>query len=413
MEIIFERASLYEEVWSKPMTKLAKKYGLSDSGLRLICRVLNIPLPRQGHWAKLAAGHLVPRVALPEIASQTTYVCRRRDFGKTDEFSQDKVWCKEREQFELDPQNRINVVLSPKKWNPDILALREKHLDAEKEYESYKKHASRWKKNPDLAWKDGSYKQKWRWDDYNRRGEILIDSHKAIPVKVTPVTLLRAMAILNAIAIEGEARGFSTTVNVKVGRIQLAGHDATINMRLVERIGFQEQTASETDTASKILNSIPTGKLRLVIEAWRSSPAEFCDTEESKLEDQLNAVFIKIFRAVIREREATRHRNEWLRQIDLENQKRWAEEERKRREQEHIEAEELRRKALEDEASRWQRSTLIRKYVAYILKECSQAEATELADWSHWASKVASELDPTFERRSGVRKFPTALDERL
>lgn len=404
MEIIFERTSLYDEVWSEPMTKLAKKYGLSDSGLRLICQALNIPLPRQGHWAKLAAGHLVPRIALPENASQTTYVCRRKDLGTTDEFCEDKAWCKEREQFELDPLNRITVVDSPKKWNPDILALRERHLEAEKEYESYKKHALRWKKNPDLAWKDGSYKQKWRWDDYNRRGQILIDSHKAIPVKVTPVTLKRAMGILNAIAIEGETRGFSTTVNAKVGRIQMVGHDATIKIRLVERIGLQEQEhkPSGGDTASQSLISSPTGKLRLIIEAWRSSPAEFCDKEELKLEDQLNAVFIKIFRAVLREREENRRHNEWLRQSELEDQKRRAEEERMLLEKRRVEAEELRKMALEDEASRWQRATVIRQYVAHILKGCNQAEATELADWSNWASQVSRELDPTLKRISGT-----------
>lgn len=398
MEIIFERASLYEEVWSEPMTKLAKKYGLSDSGLRLICQVLNIPLPRQGHWAKLAAGHFVPRVALPEKANQTTYVFRRRDFGTTDEFSQDKAWCKEREQFELDPQNRITVVLSPKKWNPDILTLRERHLEVEKEYASYKKHAPKWEKNPDLAWKDGSYKQKWHWDDYNRRGQILIDSHKAIPVKVTPVTLQRAMAILNAIANEGQARGFSTTVNVKVGRIQLVGHDATIRMRLVERIGLQEQEQKPSGTQSYI--SIPTGKLRLVIEAWRSSPAEFCDTDELKLEDQLNAVFIKIYRAVIREREANRRHNEWLRQSELEDQKRRAEEERILLEKRRIEAEELRKRALEDEASRWQRATVIRQYVSHILNACDQVQAANLEDWTIWACQIATDLDPTADRCS-------------
>lgn len=38
MSITFEREKLYEEVWSEPPTKLAKKYGLSDNGLRGICK---------------------------------------------------------------------------------------------------------------------------------------------------------------------------------------------------------------------------------------------------------------------------------------------------------------------------------------------------------------------------------------
>lgn len=54
MAHVFERISLYEEVWTTPLTKLGKKYGLSDNGLRKVCKALSIPLPKAGHWAKVA-----------------------------------------------------------------------------------------------------------------------------------------------------------------------------------------------------------------------------------------------------------------------------------------------------------------------------------------------------------------------
>lgn len=50
------REELYEDVWSKPMTTLAEKYGLSDNGVRKRCKSLNIPMPHLGYWAKLKAG---------------------------------------------------------------------------------------------------------------------------------------------------------------------------------------------------------------------------------------------------------------------------------------------------------------------------------------------------------------------
>ena len=34
---IIERKQLYKQVWSKPMSKLAKDYGISDVGLKKIC----------------------------------------------------------------------------------------------------------------------------------------------------------------------------------------------------------------------------------------------------------------------------------------------------------------------------------------------------------------------------------------
>jgi hypothetical protein len=69
----FEREKLFDEVWAKPMTKLAKAYGLSDVGLRKICVALDVPLPPRGYWAKLAAGKTSPKPALHKTAVPTTY----------------------------------------------------------------------------------------------------------------------------------------------------------------------------------------------------------------------------------------------------------------------------------------------------------------------------------------------------
>ena len=58
----YERAKLYEEVevWAEAVTKVAKRYGISDVALRKICRKLAVPLPPLGYWAKLAAGKKLP-----------------------------------------------------------------------------------------------------------------------------------------------------------------------------------------------------------------------------------------------------------------------------------------------------------------------------------------------------------------
>ena len=42
-KITYTREELYEQVWSEAMIRLAPKYGLSDNGLRKICKKLNIP----------------------------------------------------------------------------------------------------------------------------------------------------------------------------------------------------------------------------------------------------------------------------------------------------------------------------------------------------------------------------------
>jgi len=61
------RFELYELVWAKPMTHLAKELGLSDVGLRKICVKYGIPLPPRGHWARLQFGKQDPRPELPFV----------------------------------------------------------------------------------------------------------------------------------------------------------------------------------------------------------------------------------------------------------------------------------------------------------------------------------------------------------
>jgi hypothetical protein len=60
----FTRKELYDLVWSTPMTKLAKLFGISDVGLRKICVKHNIPTPPLGYWAKLSFGKPVEQAAL-------------------------------------------------------------------------------------------------------------------------------------------------------------------------------------------------------------------------------------------------------------------------------------------------------------------------------------------------------------
>ncbi|MBU5439812.1 hypothetical protein KQI42_17485 [Tissierella sp. MSJ-40] len=55
-----EREKLFNEVWEEPLTTVAKRYGVSDNGLRKRCIKLQIPLPPNGYWAKLKAGKTVP-----------------------------------------------------------------------------------------------------------------------------------------------------------------------------------------------------------------------------------------------------------------------------------------------------------------------------------------------------------------
>ena len=61
----FTRLELYQLVWSEPLRKLAKPFGISDVAIAKRCRKSNIPLPGLGYWAKKEAGKQVFQPAFP------------------------------------------------------------------------------------------------------------------------------------------------------------------------------------------------------------------------------------------------------------------------------------------------------------------------------------------------------------
>jgi hypothetical protein len=60
------REQLYEKVWSQPISRLAREWGISDVGLAEICKRYNIPRPSLGHWARKQHGYNPAQPPLPQ-----------------------------------------------------------------------------------------------------------------------------------------------------------------------------------------------------------------------------------------------------------------------------------------------------------------------------------------------------------
>jgi len=57
----YNREELYERVWSLPAREVAKHYGFSDVRLGKLCKILQVPKPGRGYWAKKEAGRPTPK----------------------------------------------------------------------------------------------------------------------------------------------------------------------------------------------------------------------------------------------------------------------------------------------------------------------------------------------------------------
>lgn len=53
------RQQLYDQVWSTPVSQVAKWYGLSDVGLAKVLKAHEVPRPYRGYWAKKRNGQAV------------------------------------------------------------------------------------------------------------------------------------------------------------------------------------------------------------------------------------------------------------------------------------------------------------------------------------------------------------------
>ena len=74
---IYDRETLYHEVWEQSVSKVAKKYGVSDVMIHKACKSLNIPVPPRGYWAKVQAGQTPPKEPLPKTTGRTSLIGRK------------------------------------------------------------------------------------------------------------------------------------------------------------------------------------------------------------------------------------------------------------------------------------------------------------------------------------------------
>lgn len=66
-QLRLDREALFDRVWSVPVERLAREWGLSGRGLAKACRRLRVPVPSRGYWARVAAGQRVRRPQLPKL----------------------------------------------------------------------------------------------------------------------------------------------------------------------------------------------------------------------------------------------------------------------------------------------------------------------------------------------------------
>ncbi|MGV2906452.1 hypothetical protein [Achromobacter sp. AGC25] len=396
------------------MTKLCREYGLSDNGLRKICKALSIPTPRAGHWTKIEAGKPVAMPALPLEAAQASYVLELPEKSDADRPERkdrpDASAQNSRIRRETDESMRI-VLPPPGRWHKALIPFRDgaykrvkEWREEEKIYEASRaRKASRTRSEPAV--------EGFRWKMFLNEGGFIFPKHRSVAARVTLNTYERGLALLNALCFAADARGFvveATTENSDSIRFRI--DDVPIRLRVGERTGynlFHEDGPPSENGMGFRRQTKPKGDLRIYCWVLYSNDKVLDEADGSPWEGRLSEVFLYLYRAVARAKEkilsiqvaeeqrrlASARREEEQRAQELERQDRSSvRADQMRKQQASLERE----RTLLDEVARWKHACDLRAYIEHIERQTGKDMGG--AEWLCWARDVLERLDPAPRR---------------
>jgi hypothetical protein len=371
--IRYNRNTLYEQVWSEPILKVAMSYGISNVGLAKICDRLKIPRPGMGYWQRLKFGKTVQKPPLPALRegeSEEHVTQRQAKHGLEPGTSSEFVVLADGEKH---PANRIVV--------PESLV--EPHSLVVKAEKSLR-HAGT-----------------------DQFGLLRSRASGRLTIRVSRASLDRALRVMDALVKALEARQYKVSVN--------SGENAhTSALVLGEAVPFwieeivdpveRPLTAKERQEKEKYswmhprpyYNQVPSGRLALKIGSapYTGIRRRVADSEKHRLEDSLNK-FVEVMVLGAEKQQSERLEKE-------RREREWKEQERFRlEEQQRMELERQRLEILTRQVDNWDRSRRIREFIADI-RELALASNTKtwkigeipLAEWMEWALGYADKIDP-------------------
>lgn len=271
-ETRLSRKELYELVWSTPMSKLAKRFNLSDVGLAKICKRYNIPRPGVGHWTKRAHGKPLTKESLPKATDpslDTVVIIHGLEPTRNEvaqEFFVDQL--KTLAASEHEPANIIRV--------GD--ALHSPHR---------------------IVQQTGQAIQNVRIDSC---GIVCLRTESLLWLQVAKPSIGRALRILDAVVKALELRGFqikSPSLRHKRSAC-IVWRNREIEFRIRERLKRQDHVANEKERrdqarfsymAPPMWELIPTGQLELEIQGMVVR-----DSLKLHVENQINKLLLRLYR---------------------------------------------------------------------------------------------------------------------
>ncbi len=351
------RKELYDLVWSIPMTTLAKNYLITDSRLRQICKKMDIPLPKSGHWQKIQHGKEVEIIPLSlEYFGDLEVIITLNEGKKQNQESSPII----RLQKEIEIDSSLPMVVSEKLVNPDKLILIAKEV---------------------------LFKQKPR-ENGTERG--LVHTYRdQLSIKVSPENINRSLCFMDSFIKLIRVRGHKL-IQQEETLVVINGEQLEVSIR--EKM---KRVMVETKFNWKTAEDSPTGILCFSIKERSYRIYEFKDGK-LPLEKQLSKILAFL-----------ETKSKEIIDENLKIKEYWEEERKKDLIKQNTlkqKQEELNKfKKLLQNAKRWQEAEFIRNYIDAVEKKSIQNESKDtLQEWVKWARKKADWYDPIIEAEDGL-----------
>ncbi|WP_367393986.1 hypothetical protein [Pseudomonas sp. X4] len=356
VEKSFTPLQLFEMVWERPVLIVAKEIGVSDVGLSKACRKAGITLPTRGHWAKPESKR--PRRPKPP-ASTTPITFHVVDIQKPD-----------KPKTENPVKDPGTLIVPTELINPHPLV---------------KKWLAAAKKAKEL------------------NGAMALDKSQVLSSHISSAETDRCAILYDSLIKAGEAAGYAWGISDKGTFVRLEDEDLLITIQeKIKRYDipppppkpFKPGQRWEPDFAVFRAHRFgwqPTGVFSLIVDARSEVLIQktWTDSKTGKLEAKLGQIltgFVRIAASVKAQRSS-----------DEANRRRWAEEERIRREKidQQRRLDKL-RENLTKNLRGWERAQRLRAFIQATVEASPPDEASQmaLAMWVSWAAQQVELLDP-------------------
>lgn len=295
---LLSREELYSLVWQTPVSQLAKRFGLSNVGLKKVCRKHDIPKPPLGYWAKRVHGKRVHQPPLPVTKG---------------------------------PQKLLLTVVPLAEEQPELQAEQANALERASEFPPIQVPLDRPAKLHPVASRTVRALRAAEADQHSLKH---VSEPGAVAVVVGNASVDRVVRIIHAFAAAAEKRGFSLTEHREGVQILVEGTPILWQLKETadqiphvptkeelkwqaryeaDRAKYPHQYPSHSeDSVFRSWDHVPSGRLAMALrdlsaQRWylKDLVGHWCDSRNKSLEDYLDLAMATLATGAI----AIRHRH--------------------------------------------------------------------------------------------------------